>query len=96
MGATFGLLCQGKVVLDTYYTIYVQEIDEQFRLSGLPRESREEITDAMLVEHRELAMGIFSLNSRGIRLCSRRQAQNNCKISSLCACLVITVEAESF
>lgn len=27
----------GKVVLDTYYTIYIQESDEQLKLSGRPR-----------------------------------------------------------
>lgn len=37
IGGHIQAIMPGKVVLDMYYTIYVQDIDEQFRLSGLPR-----------------------------------------------------------
>jgi len=36
-GGHIQALMPGKVVSDTYHIIYVQETDEHFRLSGLPR-----------------------------------------------------------
>lgn len=84
----------GEVVLGTNYTIYAQETEEQFRASGIPRQSREETTDAISwAPSWQRVSSLWIQEALGWDLEDEHKTTARFVLCELC--LAITVEAQS-